>query len=157
MDPYSLSVLAGAHALRCIRLSPSAQSPGLIADPQSCEGILNNRKKTLTAPLRACVRPALVPMGLWACLVLLVCIAAPVSGTERAQAPTDFRRISSVAVGTKDRVGPDARTLLSMMRVDVFPDDLTCRRDLEHATPLAFTDQRVARGETLYAADVRAE
>src|SRR4029450_11748281 len=68
----------------------------------------------------------------------------------------DLRRIRGVGVGAEDRVGEDARTLLSMMRVDVFPDDLTCRRDLKHAPPLAFADQRVARGEALGAADVRA-
>ena len=56
MDPYSLSVLAGAHAVRCVRLSPGASSPWLIADPKSCEGIVKNRKKTLTVPLRTCVR-----------------------------------------------------------------------------------------------------
>ena len=44
-----------------------------------------------------------------------------------------------------------------MMRVDVFPDDLACWRDLEHPPPLAFADQRVARGEALRTAGVRAE
>src|SRR2546428_10532822 len=81
----------------------------------------------------------------------------PVSGTERAQTPTNFRRIGGVAVGAKDRVGQDARPLLPLMRVDVFPHDLASRRDLKHPSPLPLADQRMARGEALGAADVRAE
>ena len=56
MDPPPLSVLAGAHAVRCIHLSPGAQQSGCITAPKSCTSILKGRKKTLTVPLRACVR-----------------------------------------------------------------------------------------------------
>src|SRR5215510_4956893 len=56
MAPYALSVLARAPAVRCSHLSPGAPAPGLIADPHSCADLLHTRKKTLTAPLRACVR-----------------------------------------------------------------------------------------------------
>ena len=52
MVPHRLSALAGGR-VRCVRLSPGASSPWCIADPQAT-GILNNRKKTLTVPLRAC-------------------------------------------------------------------------------------------------------
>ncbi len=62
-------------------------------------------------------------------------MAAPVSGAEQAQAPTDFRRIGGVAVGAEAPVGEDAQSLLTMMRVDVFPGDLAFWRDLEHAPP----------------------
>ena len=57
MDPPPFSGLVGAHTVRCVRLSPGAAAPWLIADPPSCEGIVKNRKKALTVPLRACVRP----------------------------------------------------------------------------------------------------
>src|SRR5712691_13019696 len=56
MGPHALSLLARAHAVRCVHLSPGAPSPWLIADSKSGKGILKNRKNTLTAPLRACVR-----------------------------------------------------------------------------------------------------
>jgi Transposase len=44
-DPSSLSGLAGAHAVRCSRLSPGAQAPGLIADATACAGLLHNRQR----------------------------------------------------------------------------------------------------------------
>src|SRR5882762_8911541 len=56
VDPHALSVLAGSYPVQGVRLSPGTQQPWVIPAPQSCEGGLKNRKKTLTAPLRACVR-----------------------------------------------------------------------------------------------------
>src|ERR1700757_3018890 len=67
-DPYPLSLLARAPPVRCVSLSPGAPSSWLLADPNFGQGIVNNRKNTLTVPLRACVghgtghRPA--PWGL---------------------------------------------------------------------------------------------
>src|SRR5262245_51609411 len=81
----------------------------------------------------------------------------PVSDTECAQAPTDFGRIGRVAVGAEDRVGQNARPLLPLMRVDVFPHDLACWCDFEYPPPLALADQRMARAEALRTANVRAE
>src|SRR5262249_47615574 len=57
MDPPPLSLLARAPPLRGVYLSPGTPAPWLLADPKSVKGVLNDRKKTLTAPLRACVRP----------------------------------------------------------------------------------------------------
>ena len=56
MAPPSLSLLATSHPVRGGHLSPGAPSPWLIADAKSGTGLLKNRKNTLTAPLRACVR-----------------------------------------------------------------------------------------------------
>src|SRR5262249_17560662 len=56
MAPHPLSVLAEAHAVRGVCLSPSAPQPGGIIAPPPCPALLKNRKNTLTAPLRACVR-----------------------------------------------------------------------------------------------------
>ena len=56
VDPHAVSVLAGPHAVQGVRLSQCPQPPRVIPAPQSCAGVLKNRKKTLTAPLRACVR-----------------------------------------------------------------------------------------------------
>src|SRR5262249_50010225 len=59
MDPPPLSLLARAPPLRGVYLSPGTPAPWLLADPKSGKGVLNDRKKTLTAPLRACVRDCL--------------------------------------------------------------------------------------------------
>src|SRR5712691_3267993 len=94
MDPYSLSVLAGAHPVRGIRLSPGAYSPGLIAAPTSGEGLLNSRTKTLTAPLRACVRcRSRVALGVdrpstkLICSAWSSCPAAPTPISQRVRQP----------------------------------------------------------------------
>jgi hypothetical protein len=56
MDPHPLPLLARSPPIRGVYLSPGTPSSWFFADPKSGKGILKNRKKTLTAPLRACVR-----------------------------------------------------------------------------------------------------
>jgi hypothetical protein len=66
LAPPPVAVLAGAYPLPGVRLAPGTQPPWVRPDPQACAGVLTHRKKTLTAPLRACVRPCVLPQR-WTC------------------------------------------------------------------------------------------
>src|SRR5258708_3283032 len=79
------------------------------------------------------------------------------SSNGRVDPISDLRGIDRIAGSAKNPVRGIADAIRPHERADVLPDDLAFVCHLEQPAPLAFADQRVAVGQALRTADVRAE